>query len=332
MRLEVGDQQRQQALDGERVRFGGVAQPQVRLARLRQLVLREQLFGVGERARPFEREQQLFVGRSRRRQTTRREAQPHALRRQAGFSEPRLIERGHLVATRNGRVLDQLGQHARREPVGAAPFDVGQHAERLHGLADERAQPRRRRGAERIEADIKEVDGQPLAVAIEGHLEGDGRALRAAQPRLHLEVPGAEVQPHVVQLGQLRRRGAHFALQHLGVDEELEEAEVELLLLVLRRAAREVHREGHVGNGKSEVGDDDARRQLQLGEADEGTTVHQPKLGADDFRGAGRFLLCHGRCGCETVPPAASPRNFSVNRRDRRRAGRAGPAAPTRRR
>jgi len=88
------------------------------------------------------------------------------------------------------------------------------------------------------------------------------------------------VELQVVQLAQLAAQGADLPVHHLGVDRQLEEPEVELALLVARRAAREVHREGDVGNLEREVGDGDAGRQLQLGEADERAAVDQPQLGA----------------------------------------------------
>src|SRR5205823_935844 len=98
VRLRVGDQQRQQPLGGKGVRLGGVARLQVRVARFLQLALGDQRFGVGERARAFEGEQELLVGSGRRRQPARGEAQPQAVAVDLRGREARVVERGHLVA------------------------------------------------------------------------------------------------------------------------------------------------------------------------------------------------------------------------------------------
>src|SRR5262249_40642717 len=73
VRGRVGDEQREQALGGERVRFVRIAELQVLLAGLAQAAVRERFFSVGERARTLERQHQLFVGSRRRRQAPRRE-------------------------------------------------------------------------------------------------------------------------------------------------------------------------------------------------------------------------------------------------------------------
>ena len=90
----------------------------------------------------------------------------------------------------------------------------------------------------------------------------------ALQPRLALEVAGAEVELEV-RRGRPARRPARATLRRdqLGVDVQLEEAEVELLALVARGAAADVEREGDVGDLQREVGDGQRRAPARAAES-----------------------------------------------------------------
>ena len=71
-----------------------------------------------------------------------------------GLGEPRLVERGHLVAAADRGRPRRGGAAAGGEAVGAAPLDLGQQlGERvLHRLEDDGRQPRGRRGGEAVAA------------------------------------------------------------------------------------------------------------------------------------------------------------------------------------
>ena len=262
VRLRVRHEERQQALGGEGVGVLGVTGLEVRLAGLGELALGEQGLGVGEGAGALEGQQQLLVGRGRRRQATGGEAQTQARAAHLGGGEARGVQHGHLEAPADGGLLAERGQHAGGEAGGAAHLHLGQQAQLGHGGGEEAGHLHRRRGGEAVQAHVVEVEGEPLAIRVEGHLEGERGALRGLEEGLALEVAGAEVQLEALEAGHASGELRHLARHQLRVDVQLQEAEEELLALVARGPGADVEGEGDVGNLQREVGDGQAGRQL----------------------------------------------------------------------
>ena len=176
---------------------------EVRLAGLRELALGDQRLGVREGAGALERQQQLLVRRGGRRQAAGGEAQAQALAGDLGGGQARLSSAGTLKPRLTAASWHSCGQHAGGEAGGAAQLHLRQQPQRGHGRARAAPAPAPTGVArEAIQAHVVEVDGQPVAVPVEGDLEGDGGALRRLQPGLALQVAGAEVQLQLLQLAQ----------------------------------------------------------------------------------------------------------------------------------
>ncbi len=279
VRLRIRHQQGEQPLDREGVRLVRVPVAQVQLARLGELALGDELFGVGEGARALQRQEELLVGHRGRRQPAGREAQLEPLGADLGRRQARLVEHRHLVAAAHRGRLGQRRQHAGGEARRAPQLELGEELERFDRARQDDGHLRRGGDREAVEADVVDVDREPVGVAVERELEGERRPFGLTQPGLAFEVAGAEMQLELIELGELSGDLRDLPRDQLGVDQKLEVAEVQLLLLVPRRAAGDVERERDVGDLQREVRDGQPGREGHRGEADERASVEQPELG-----------------------------------------------------
>ena len=148
VRLGIGDEQRQQPLGGEGVRLVGVAEPAgTPRAPRRACPCGDERLGVGEGARALERQQQLLVGRSRRRQPAGGEAQAAGPALQTSAADRRAgVERGILKPRLTAAALAERGQHPGGEAGGAAQLDLGEQLQApAPRVDDQRRQLRRGR-------------------------------------------------------------------------------------------------------------------------------------------------------------------------------------------
>ena len=254
----IRDQQLQQTLGGEGVGLARVAGLEVGLARLLQPAQREQLLGLREGARALQREQELLVGGIGRREPTGGEAQLQAARADLRRGQPRLVQVGQLVAAAHGGALAERTEQTGGEAGPAADLDLGQQAGLGERPGEQQREERRRRGREAVEPHVVDVDREPLAIPVEGHLEGEGRALGVGELGLGLEHARTEVQLHLLQLTEPSGHRRQRAGDGLGLDAQLEVAEREPAALVPSGSGADVEGEADVGDLQREVGDRDA--------------------------------------------------------------------------